>query len=190
MNLKEGTRRLALLFGAVGAIAGGVLAYAQFQSTMRQRANHQHFEQLANTSIVGQGFKGCFGTNAPSEHGPWDKYQTPRKMPQKSTAPPDTLSEDFFDKHPIFCIVPNDDPNAADYTPPESNSAGIKTVHFENRRIASIETADGQTLYSTPAPGVWSYVLIAILPLLGFFIPWGAVRAIGWVVAGFVQPLK
>jgi hypothetical protein len=190
MNLREGTRRLALLLGAAGAIACGFLSYAQLQSDIRQRADHKRFEQLANTSIVGQGFRGCFGLNAQSEHGPWDKYQTSRKTPQKSTAPSDTLPGDFFDKHPVFCIVPDDDPNAADYTPSESNSAGIKTVHFENRRITSIETADGKTLYPMPAPGARSYVLIAILPLLGFVIPWGTVRAIGWVAAGFVQPAK
>lgn len=59
-----------------------------------------------------------------------------------------------------------------------------------NSGVRSIETTNGQTLYPTPAPGAWSYVLIAILPLLGFFIPWGVIRAVGWVVAGFVQPLK
>ncbi len=64
---------------------------------------------------------------------------------------------------------------------------GIKTIRWiAGYEIGWIETQDGQTLYSTPAPGVWSYLLIAILPILGFFIPWGAVRAIGWVGAGFV----
>lgn len=35
-----------------------------------------------------------------------------------------------------------------------------------------------------------SYLLIAILPVLGFFLPWGAVRAFGWVIAGFVAGSK
>ena len=47
-----------------------------------------------------------------------------------------------------------------------------------------------QSVYTTPAPGAWSYVLIAIFPVLGFFIPWIAVRSIGWVFAGFIQPSK
>lgn len=54
MNLREGTRRLALLLGAAGAIIGGVFAYAQLQSTMRQRADHKQFEQLANSDAVQQ----------------------------------------------------------------------------------------------------------------------------------------
>jgi hypothetical protein len=66
----------------------------------------------------------------------------------------------------------------------------MKTVHFENREITSIETQDGQTLYPTPAPSAWLYLLIALFPILGFFIPWGAVRAIGWVGGGFVAGPK
>ncbi len=168
MNLREGTRRLALLLGAAGAIACGFLSYAQLQSTLRQRADHQRFEQLADSSVATLAHKECFG--------PWEK-----------NAPPLQTGATLI---PPYCSFPIADPNAADYTPSESNSAGIKTVHFENRRITSIETADGQTLYPTPAPGAWSYVLIAILPVLGFLIPWGAIRAIGWVLAGFVQPSK
>jgi hypothetical protein len=54
MNLREGTRRLALLLGAVGAILGGVVSYSQLQSLMRQRAEQKRFEKLANSQIVQQ----------------------------------------------------------------------------------------------------------------------------------------
>ena len=54
MNLREGTRRLALLFGVVGAILGGVFSYAQLQSVMRQRADHRQFEQLAGSPVAQQ----------------------------------------------------------------------------------------------------------------------------------------
>jgi hypothetical protein len=66
---------------------------------------------------------------------------------------------------------------------------GIKTIHWtKDNEIESIEAEDGQTLYPTSAPSAWRYLLIALLPALGFCIPWGAIRAIGWVVAGFVKP--
>ena len=52
MNLREGTRRLALLLGVVGAIFGGVVSYFQLQSTMRQRGNYQRFEKLANSQAT------------------------------------------------------------------------------------------------------------------------------------------
>jgi len=75
--------------------------------------------------------------------------------------------------------------------PSQVNKGGIMTINWgENYAVASIETADGETLSPTPAPAGWQYLLGALFPFLGFLIPWGAVRSIGWVLAGFVQPSK
>lgn len=52
MNLGEGTRRLALLVGVLGAITGGVGSYVELQSAIRQRAEHIRFERLANSDVV------------------------------------------------------------------------------------------------------------------------------------------
>jgi hypothetical protein len=71
------------------------------------------------------------------------------------------------------------------------NSGGIGTINWSHHYgFKSIETQDGQTLYPTPAPSAWLYLFIALLPILGFLIPWGAIRAIGWVGAGFVQTVS
>ena len=43
-------------------------------------------------------------------------------------------------------------------------------------------------LQAGDAPAGWEYLLGTLFPILGFFIPWGAIRAIGWVVAGFIHP--
>lgn len=154
MNLKEGTRRLALLLGVVGVIFGGFVGYMQLQSVLGQRARHVKFEQLANSDVVRQESKDV------RSHPGW----------LVSAYPPDPSCNDN-------CSV--------------IQKSGIKMIHWTpNYGVESIETEDGQTLYPTPAPGWWAYVLIAILPVLGFFIPWGAVRAIGWVVTGFVQGPK
>jgi hypothetical protein len=165
MNLREGTRRLALLLGVVGAILGGFFSYFQLQSTLKERAAHIRFEKLANSSVVIQARIDCFPTPKGAE------------IEGGKFVPP-------------FCAISIDDPHAFFYRPSESNSNGMKTVHFENREITSIETQDGQTLYPTPAPSAWLYLLIALFPILGFFIPWGAVRAIGWVGGGFVAGPK
>jgi hypothetical protein len=67
---------------------------------------------------------------------------------------------------------------------------GIKTVNWTHSgEVESIETVDGQTLYPSPIPGLSTYLLIVFCPLLGFFIPWGTVRTIQWVVAGFVSKM-
>jgi hypothetical protein len=71
------------------------------------------------------------------------------------------------------------------------NSGGVGTIFWgSDYQVASIQTLDGQRLYPTPAPSAWTYLLVALFPILGFLIPWGAVRAIGWVGAGFAQSSK
>jgi hypothetical protein len=52
MNLKEGTRRLALLLGAIGAIVGGFASYLELQSILNQRERHNKFERLAASDVV------------------------------------------------------------------------------------------------------------------------------------------
>jgi len=218
VNLREGTRRLALLLGAVGAILGGVVSYSQLQSLMRQRADHRQFGLLANSGLVQEakswitlapeqrdkalaqmtpehksqlakalGFNGTprFNPNAPYEpYDRWAQYEV--KPPAKKVKtpapvkPPQSLDNSG---NPI------DAPSKTDVG--EIDKDGIKTIRWtSDHQVGSLETQDGQTLYPTSAPGARSYILIAILPILGFFIPWGAVRAIAWVGAGFVASPK
>lgn len=54
MNVKEGTRQLALLFGVIGAIAGGVASYATLSDAMEARAHYKAFERLATSDAVEQ----------------------------------------------------------------------------------------------------------------------------------------
>lgn len=152
MNLREGTRRLALLLGLAGAIVGGFASYIELQTVRHQAAYHERFERMANSPIVRQEREGAM-----------------RDFP-RITNPPITDSSGWQ---------------------VTVNSGGIGTITWgSNYTVQSIETTDGQTLYPTPSPGRWSYFLIVILPVLGFLIPWGAIRAIGWVGAGFVQTVS
>lgn len=65
---------------------------------------------------------------------------------------------------------------------------GIKTISWgEDGSVESIETSDGQTLYPTPAPNRWAYLLVALSPIFGFLIPWGGVRAVYWTLNGFAD---
>ena len=75
----------------------------------------------------------------------------------------------------------------------ELSTGNIKTIDWNkgmSYTIESIETRDGETHYPTPVPNPWLYPFVAILPLLGFALPWGLVRAVGWVGAGFVTGSK
>ncbi len=155
MNLREGTRRLALLLGTAGTIVGGFASYSELQTIREQAETHNRFEQLAKSPAAQHALQ--------------------------------TLK--------LACAQDPSDKQCGDekYVPmSEVNSGGIKTIYWsKNYQLEWIKTEDGQDLFSTsPAPSKWEYLLLAILPVFGFLIPWGAVRAIGWVGAGFVKPVN
>ena len=153
MNLKEGTRRLALLLGVAGAILGGFASYSELQSTLEQRAEYAEFERLAKSEVVQQARTSCLSDNPPPGFG---------KLVSQ----------------------------------PPVNDYGITGINWtQDCRADMIYTGTGgipgvDVFYPELGPRAWEHVLIAILPLLGFFLPWGAVRAIGWVGAGFIQSSK
>lgn len=146
MNLKEGTRRLAMLLGVAGAIFGGVVSYVELQSALEQRANHSKWVRLAASDVVQQERKTCLD-------------------------PPPGYDKLNYQLQP--------------------NSAGIKSISWtEDCRVGTIET-DADFLYASTPPNLWTSSLLAIFfPILGFFILWGAVRAIGWVGTGFAESSK
>jgi len=155
VNLREGTRRLALLLGAAGVILGGFASYSELQTILELRASHNRFEQLAASPVAQQARRSleiaCADGHADNQCG---------------------------DGH----FVPMS----------EFDSGEIKTIYWsKDYQVGWIKTEDGQNLFSTtPAPAAWEYLLVALLPVFGFLIPWGAVRAIAWVGAGFVTGPK
>ncbi len=44
---------------------------------------------------------------------------------------------------------------------------------------------DGQRVHRTDPPGLWRYLRVFTFPVLGFLIPWGAIRALTWIGVGF-----
>lgn len=231
MDLKEGTRRLALLLGVVGAIAGGFASYLELQTVIDQRARHNRFEQLANSDVVQRQSK-FLQKSADFIPGPYpmDKKQFAQKIkarfPEYKDIDDETLAVIILEKYPQYRdmvkvdpwekyavkeksgtaidpktreriqtqpdFIPDDPyPAIALPNPSDVNKGGIKTINWTHGYgVESIVTEDGQTLYPTPAPSAWLYLLVALFPVFGFFIPWGTIRAIGWVGAGFFQPAK
>jgi predicted small secreted protein len=147
VNLGEGTRRLALLLGAAGAILGCLASYLELKSVLNQSARHSRFEQLAASDVVVQQRKSLAG---------WVSI----------------------------------DPKTGERIQWEQrvNKGGIKTIHWtKDNGIESIETEDEQTLFPTPEPAAWEYLLVALFPVLGFFVPWGTLCAADWARAGFIR---
>jgi hypothetical protein len=194
MNLREGTRRLALLLGVVGAICGGVASYFELQTVLTQWEQHNKFVQLSSSDTVRQERKKCQASGSPllnpamgepihgraklsdvqpipsnqsaqQIHGPWEKYAQPASSGH--------IAEYDAQGNPISS---------------QPDQGEIKTIHWtKDFRVESMETEDGQTLYPTKTPAAYLYILIALFPILGFLIPWGSIHAIRWVGIGFVK---
>ena len=151
MNLKEGTRRLALLLGVAGALGGSFVSYLEWQELHSKKTRRDRFEQFATLDAV--------------KH----------------------LSKDHQQK--------KDDPLDANIRSVMPGCCGIKEIVWDRDHvwndgggIYSIETLGGETLQPWSAPSAWEYLFATVMPIIGFIIPWGLIRAIGWVMTGFVQP--
>ncbi|MGD0737601.1 MAG: hypothetical protein ABR976_20915 [Terracidiphilus sp.] len=270
MNLKEGTRRFALLLGAAGAILGGFASYMELQTVLSQRARHNRFEKLANSDVVKQARTDWVSARIPPDYDAlakslggtttvplFDPQGRVRDVPSGDVSKalasggerairfkaPDGKERWVRESERDAAVRSGGVPDAPDFSDQQKLLAtawrsfgqerrdellarmnseqksrlqtlidrqvqqgqgweiedpdgkvvasvvdkdGITTIHWtRDFGVESVETQDGQTLYSTPAPSAWTYLLVVLFPMLGFFIPWGAIRAIGWVGAGF-----
>jgi hypothetical protein len=152
----------------VGVIIGGYVSFLFLLDVTSQRERHNRFEKLAGSDVVQQERKLA--------------VQKERKFKE---APATLTMEEMFwlesqsGDWKIWKAGGN------------PSKGGITAIQWgKDFSVESIETDDGQTLHPIPAPPAWKYLLIALFPLLGFFIPWGTIRAIGWVGAGFFQAAK
>lgn len=162
MNLNEGTRRTALFLGVVGAIVCGSLLYLQLQSAARPVPV------------------------APPVHmySPDGKLALiPNHLADEALADGGQLAVHMMSPDGKEAWVPQNQVHLA-------LESGGKMIPITDADLAPKKPSLGGIGNLLPAAGVWSYVLIAIVPILGFFIPWAAIKSIGWVLAGFIKPSK
>lgn len=171
MNLREGTRRVALLLGVVGAIYGGFRSYPDLHFISEVRADNIKFEQLTASPVVQQVIQ-----------------QTRQSLEIRCAKDPsDSQCGNEY-------LGPMTDVNSGGIKLIWWSSGWDRDGN-KIYSVDGIETEDGQDLFlhPIPLPPVESFLRI-VLPRIvpGFLIPWVAVlvigRAIGWVGAGFVQP--
>ena len=143
-------------------------------------------------------------------HGPWEKYQqkdvatawksfsperreellgkmSPEQKSKLRAMIEQWKQQEEKDPYAESAEPVEEDPFAAIAKPiSEVNKGRIKTIHWtQDLVVESIETMDGATLYPTAATTLWPYLLAILVPVFGFVIPWGSVRALAWVGAGF-----
>jgi hypothetical protein len=57
--------------------------------------------------------------------------------------------------------------------------------HVSADDISYVETNGGQIVNRPAQPSLWSYLFIPVFPVLGFVLPWGAIKTLTWVGLGF-----
>ena len=215
MNVREGMRRFALLLGAAGAIVGSFASYFELESVLSQSARHDIFARLAASDEVKNERtawplalrytpKDAIESLRKLPEGQQrDVLHTLTKEERTDLLEKLKCASSQWGVDSVATVQGNlsqvdpyvqyaqDDPyacTAESSDPPIStvNKDGIKTIHWsKSLGVESIETEDGQTLYPVPAPSGWLYLFAAILPVLGFVLPWGFIGAIEWVGTGF-----
>lgn len=208
MNVKEGTRRLALLFGVIGAIAGGVASYATLSDAMEARARYKAFERLATSDTVEQERKYLLSLHLSPDAVPDSTNFVALDMSTFKPLPP--LPPGAVLDRPAGIVPPVGLPpsagmgdvfdqaaaQAAAAVAPESIASaarkeGIKTIVWnKNLEVQSIEKEDGNVVVSAQQPSFWTYLLVVFFPVVGFVIPWGAICALIWVGYGFTESPK
>jgi hypothetical protein len=203
MNVREGMRRLGLTVGVLGSIAGGFVGYGQLLPLLTQRQQFKKFHALISSSIVTSEIE-SLRVALNDLPLPPPGYKLDSVAPRKPSAVRDSPKPDWprFVPPPVSSWegpAPNYDKIAAlcgEVGGWKVNKGGIGSIHFHANppcakgtasEVEMIETEDGQEVYRTDPPGFWSYVLIALFPTAGFFVPWGVLRTVMWIVLGFVN---
>ena len=62
---------------------------------------------------------------------------------------------------------------------------GIGEVEGRSRQINLIHLESGETVGDVQPPSATDYLADGSLPLIGFLVPWGAIRILAWLIAGF-----
>jgi hypothetical protein len=76
LNLREGMRRLGIVLGILGFIAGGIFSYLQLQVAW---SHHTEFERLCSLGVMHEVAKAVTDyrdgwRDVKTVHGPWEKY--------------------------------------------------------------------------------------------------------------------
>jgi hypothetical protein len=75
----------------------------------------------------------------------------------------------------------------------DPDNRGISTIDYSRSavdqpfEIDSFEKASGEHIRKTDFPPFSDYLFVAVIPMLGFLVPWGLMKALAWVGAGFLK---
>ena len=216
MNFKEGMRRVGIVLGLLGGITGGVLGYSELQNAWSLHTRFKRLQALPVMDDVAAAIKAYpkFTAIGPIQPDTAQQRQQTVPIPPGATidwsaanAPKTAARSGYATEppgwEPVFETRKSGesdkiaDPDAeitvdaknADYADP------IKAVNADKTgAISSIELTTGERVHREPDTFKAHLALAASLllpfcyPVIGFLVPWGAIRACVWVGSGFFAP--
>jgi hypothetical protein len=181
MNVGEGTRRLAILLGVLGAVVGALAGQTGARKLWNARASSTRFESLMSFPTMRKVAK------AAKEHK--GEFAGRVDYTVLATVPSGYVLEFSPVKDDIFDQVERQEMEKSGSMVVSLNLDGIKEVTVDRTgTVQMIRLANGSPLQRTESPSLGSYFEMLLYPAVGFLLPWGVVRALAWVVAGFVSP--
>jgi len=169
-QFEEETRWWAMRVGVAGAILGALVSVVGIRIVWNQNTRSLQFDRLAGSTIVQQQRR---LVQAPAEAIP-DPYAQQKRSNELSAQPGTESDSQSTPSNEVVLGFSTYEP-----PPTEVNAGGIKVIHWtRGYGVESLETDDGKTIYPTPEPSPWAYFLVAMFPVVGFFIPWAFVRVV------------
>jgi hypothetical protein len=183
MNFGEGMRRLGIVLGVVGGAIGMLSGYESARTVWNAHITHQRFESLMASPLMLRVAKDAKEFKAEN----WNEADQVAIM-NALAADPDFLKLSPDAQKRVFlrvkgCTAPSEEGDVMDVL---VNLGGVKEVMVDKSRlISSIELSTGESIPRTEPPTLIAFMALLLYPLGGFLAPWGAIRVLAWLVAGF-----
>jgi hypothetical protein len=214
MNVREGMRRVGIVFGAAGCVAGGILGYWHIDEVWKvHAAKITAFERVESSPLMREVAETLKETRAEGPKAPPKVEPVPPKgavplrvppppkgfVPFPVPAPQPHAKDDWVDEENCTIRDPlrwSDKAAADDFSAvigvTTAGDKEIQTVYMDKNGVAtSIELTTGEWVHRDPKTlrahlvFVIRLLLSICYPAVGFVVPWGAIKAGAWVADGF-----
>jgi len=207
MNFREGTRRIGIVLAVLGACVGCVLPWGDTAPVWRTWGEHKRFQALLSTPTVRRASGAdWFAKHAPGADKWCDVDPSVRPPPPGYRIIDPCYETNASEKGKLHWIeIPPWEQVRSKHPPvpgrvaatvlrlesfaPDPSRDGIALIHYDSSgAIASLELTTGVRIDRADAPSfLRALVIPQMFPLVGFLRPWGTLKTIAWVVAGFTK---
>lgn len=178
-NAREAIRRLGLVVGILGALAGAYLSYRHVESFLHERDQYREFQRVMASPVV----------LATIEHLKTPISSKRYKSRDRSTGEEMTFTWTRKEPPSTEDVERIRDQRRSGLGMQEwVNSGGVRKIQFDLKGdVLGIEKDDNTTVVRATPPTFSSFLVALIFPPLGFLLPWGTAKTVTWIAAGFLR---